>query len=509
MDKQFLIDSLSVISSSKSGNSSLGSLLNSLAIRGKFGWSSGKRCNIEEFIAELEVAKRSFSRGEGQALKRKAKADIAPSLGFDLPNGWGLVSLEDICFAQAGYAFSSDQFNSDGNGIPLIRIRDIDKGHSETFYSGQFRPEFLVQNGDWLVGMDGNFNVRQWQGETALLNQRVTRLIFFDERVNQKFVSLALEEHLHSLMGTKSYTTVDHLSTKQIDSTPIPLPCIEEQEWIISQLADLTTALSALHESQESLGSLGQAARKSSMDTLSTAQTPMELQIAWERIQENWSVFTETSESIKSIRELVLDVLFKPKQNSTWALRCFDEVLTLSNGDRSKNYPSKEHRVSSGVPFVNAGHLRNGKVDLVEMDYITNEKYESLRGGKFKDGDVLFCLRGSLGKSALVKGVGAGTVASSLAILRVGQELSPDYLYWFLQSGLASVQIRQHDNGTAQPNLAAKSVLKFQIPLPDINEQNAIVAKVSELMRLCDQLQQAVMDASDKADRFTRSLLPA
>lgn len=507
MEKGLLLDSFEIMAGSEPGISGLHSLLNSLAIRQKLGTPSTGLCRMDEFIHELEKSKSNFFKQHQPLPKRKAKLTEGLTLGFDLPIGWGLVSLEKLCYAQAGFAFSAGSFNSEGIGLPLIRIRDIEAGHSNTFYSGEYRPEFLVQTGDWLTGMDGNFRVRQWKGGTALLNQRVTRLKFFDERINQKFVTLALQEHLSSLMGTKSYTTVDHLSTKQIESAPIPLPCIEEQDQIIARLEKLTAGVTQLGELQKSLRKSDLAARKASIQAISTAQTPEELQTAWARIQENWELIAGGPESVESLRELLLDVLFRPRNRDEWLTKSFGELLSLSNGDRSKNYPSKEHRVSTGIPFVNAGHLNNGRVNMSDMDYITREKYESLGGGKFKDGDVLFCLRGSLGKSALVRDVGEGAIASSLAILRVGGELDAEYLFWFLQSGMARVQIKNFDNGTAQPNLAAKNVLKFKLPLPPLNQQRNIVSRVGELIEICDQLEASMIEAEDIAHRFARSVV--
>ncbi|MCV5224289.1 restriction endonuclease subunit S, partial [Escherichia coli] len=84
------------------------------------------------------------------------------------------------------------------------------------------------------------------------------------------------------------------------------------------------------------------------------------------------------------------------------------------NGDRSKNYPNKSVLVESGIPFVNAGHLVNSRINEAEMTYITQERFDLLRAGKFNDGDILFCLRGSLGKCAIVENFGIGAIASSL-----------------------------------------------------------------------------------------------
>ena len=97
------------------------------------------------------------------------------------------------------------------------------------------------------------------------------------------------------------------------------------------------------------------------------------------------------------------------------------EICKMINGDRGKNYPSGNDFVDSGVPFVNAGHLQNRKVVFSGMDYITEEKFDLLSQGKIQRDDILYCLRGSLGKHGLVD-FERGAVASSLVILRCDKE---------------------------------------------------------------------------------------
>jgi len=165
------------------------------------------------------------------------------------------------------------------------------------------------------------------------------------------------------------------------------------------------------------------------------------------------------------------------------------DLAILENGDRSKNYPNKSLLVESGIPFVNAGHLQNGRIDQSKMTFITEERFNLLRGGKFKNGDILYCLRGSLGKSALVEGFVEGSIASSLVIIRLLSSLNKYYFLNYFDSSLSLTMIKKYDNGTAQPNLSASDLGKFLVPLPPLEEQKRIVAKVDELMALCDKLE--------------------
>ena len=79
------------------------------------------------------------------------------------------------------------------------------------------------------------------------------------------------------------------------------------------------------------------------------------------------------------------------------------DIAKLINGDRGKNYPSQKDITENGeIPFVNAGHLNGSNIDFSTMNYISQDKYDRLSSGKFRKGDILYCLRGSLGKKALV-----------------------------------------------------------------------------------------------------------
>ena len=184
-----------------------------------------------------------------------------------------------------------------------------------------------------------------------------------------------------------------------------------------------------------------------------------------------------------------------------WTYKKLGEVAYFINGDRGRNYPSQNDFVESGIPFINAGHLNDGKIDFESMNYINEAKFNSLNSGKIKEGDILFCLRGSLGKRAIVNGLERGAIASSLVILRCETVLN-QYLYYFLGSPIISRHIQKSNNGSSQPNLSAKSVSNFNIPVPPAAEQERIVAeldllqgiieKKKEQLKAYDQLAQSI-----------------
>ncbi len=179
------------------------------------------------------------------------------------------------------------------------------------------------------------------------------------------------------------------------------------------------------------------------------------------------------------------------------------DIAILINGDRGKNYPSQADIVLEGdVPFVNAGHLNGRNINFGEMNYISKEKYAQLNSGKFREGDILYCLRGSLGKKAVVNTSIEGAIASSLVIIRPDStKVDANYLMFALDSPSIQEQLIKANNGSSQPNLSAASVRGYEVDLPDKNVQENIVHKLSKVRAIIDarQLELQKLDELIKA----------
>ena len=163
------------------------------------------------------------------------------------------------------------------------------------------------------------------------------------------------------------------------------------------------------------------------------------------------------------------------------------DVCTFINGDRGKNYPSadKISKENIGVPFINAGLLSNNLVDWENMNYISEETFNKLGSGKIQKDDILYCLRGSLGKHAIIDFDGNGAIASSLVILRCNKEIiDPRFLLIQLDMDKIILQQNQANNGSSQPNLSANSVKQYNIKLTDMEKQKEIIYKFNKITEI-------------------------
>jgi type I restriction enzyme S subunit len=91
--------------------------------------------------------------------------------------------------------------------IPLIRIRDIGKNNSDTFYDGSYDSTYIVEAGDLLIGMDGDFNCDRWKGTNALLNQRVCKVIVASKYYEPTFLDFVLPGYLKAINEQTSFGT--------------------------------------------------------------------------------------------------------------------------------------------------------------------------------------------------------------------------------------------------------------------------------------------------------------
>jgi type I restriction enzyme S subunit len=197
------------------------------------------------------------------------------------------------------------------------------------------------------------------------------------------------------------------------------------------------------------------------------------------------------------------------EQGEGWVEAALGDVCAFENGDRGKNYPNRNEYVDSGIPWINTGHIQpDGSLSENDMNFITKEKFDTLRSGKIQPGDLVYCLRGAtLGKTALVEPFAVGAVASSLVIIRPRELMDRRFLYYFLTSPMGKSLIKLYDNGAAQPNLGAKSVAKYNVPLPKVGEQKGVVKILDALVAETQRLEFLYQQKLTALDALKKSLL--
>lgn len=170
---------------------------------------------------------------------------------------WEMVKLSQVCSVLSGFAFKSNYFGD--SGIPLVRIRDVMRGFSETYYSGEYDEQFVVNNDDILIGMDGDFNIAKWVGGEALLNQRVCKIAPVPSIVDADYLYYFLPLKLKEIWDETAFVTVKHLSVKKINDIEIPLPKLSIQKEISAMLRASDSLRNQSKKMESELNALAQA----------------------------------------------------------------------------------------------------------------------------------------------------------------------------------------------------------------------------------------------------------
>ena len=344
------------------------------------------------------------------------------------------IRLGDVATYINGYAFKPSDYSD--AGLPIIRIQDLTGNVYQTNrYEGILPERYAVDDGDILISWSASLGVFEWNGGPAWLNQHIFKVSFDKMQVDKRFFAHQARFLVEASANLAHGATMRHLTKKVFDSLPFFFPRAEHQKAIADQLDGID----------------------------------MQLRNATNQLCQ-------------------LDSLVKSRFVEMFNDHCarvkLSEICDTYNGDRGKNYPSEKDRVEKGIPFVNASHLSAGKVSFENMDYITEERYALLSGGKISRDDILYCLRGSLGKCAIAD-FECGAIASSMMLIRPDQKkILPAFLYQALISPEVTKQLEAARNGSTQPNLSAKSVRNYLVSLPNLDSQRKFVAFARQIGKL-------------------------
>jgi type I restriction enzyme S subunit len=514
-----------------------------LAVRGKLVPQDPNDEPADELLKRIEAEKKRV----GVKPKSSSSQKIQPP--FHLPTGWVWSNIGDIssktgsgstprggkdAYKDSGIVFLRSQ-NVHNDGLRLFDCAFIDIETHDRMSATKVLPGDLLLN---ITGGSigrccrvhddvGDANVSQ---HVAIIRPAVSGLQHF-------FHYLILSPYFQSFVfSEQTGAGRGGLPKNKMDQIVVPLPPLAEQQRIVAKVDELMGICDRLEGARKEREAIRDGFTTSTLGRLSVADESTfrsDASFAIEHLRE----LTTRPDQIKQLRQAILNLavrgkivpqdpndkainlITRIKQSDTnqsffevpknWLWVALSDIAEIENGDRGKNYPNRDEYVRSGIPWINTGHIQpNGSLSLESMNYIAREKYNQLRGGKIKPGDLIYCLRGAtFGKTAFVEPFIEGAIASSLMIIRPTLNVDKRYLYYYLMSPLAKLQLLRFDNGTAQPNLSSNSVKRYFVPLPPQAEQLRIVAMIQKLFMLCDQTELSISRSQEATSDLVFSLV--
>ena len=358
-------------------------------------------------------------------------------------------TLPEVCIIQYGFPFDSSKFCS-AEGVPLVRIRDVVRGYSETYTTEIAGENYIVNDGDLLIGMDGEFNIAYWKGGRAYLNQRVCRLIPRED-VDRDYIFYYMPQALKAIEDATPFVTVKHLSAKQLSKILIPLPDMSEQQRISAVLRSVDRVI---------------AMRKKELDELNNL-----------------------------VKSRFIELFGMPGTDAFgWGL------VPLGSTCNINPKKSLDSRLVSGamVSFVPMPAVtEHGEIDATAI-----KEYDEVKTGftYFAENDVLFakitpCMEN--GKGAVAKGLhnGIGFGSTEFHVLRpISGKTDPYWIYTLTAFSQFRMDAASNMTGSAgQRRVPASFLENYRVSLPPIalQEQFAAFVEQTDKSKLCGRMEVA------------------
>jgi type I restriction enzyme S subunit len=439
----------------------------------------------------------------------------------DLPCNWRVCMLDEIAEYGGHGQVASREIPDDAW---VLDLEDIEKGTSRILarVRAQHRAtkgtKSKFSSGDVLYG-----KLRPYLNKVLLADDDgfcTTEIVPIvpSEYILPEYLVISLKSpSFLDYADRKSYgMKMPRLGTKDAKSSLHNLPPLPSQKRIVAKVDELTSLCDELDAQMAKRESLRTAARKSALDAISTAQTEEELQTAWRRIGDKWETLADSPSAIIFLRGLILNLAFAGHltgdlEKSNWmnAPTLKDVGMMIRGITYAKAESTKEQR-GGFVPLLGAANIQRS-INYTAPTYVPAHLIKPNQ--YLVRGDVLICMSSGskklVGKAALVQEESEASFGAFCAVFRPGEEINNDYLGWFFQSPQYRLEISSLSRGIGINNLRIGDIGSLHIPLPPLSVQGRVVAKVDQLMSLCDELEKQQILRHELREKFAESVLAA
>jgi len=379
-------------------------------------------------------------------------------------SSWITHNLGELVEILSGYASEAARFGDTGD-IPIARIRDVMRGRSGTFYTGEYDRKYVIKDQDILIGMDGEFNRFRWNGGPALLNQRVCRIRSTHSELDEGYLYRFLPEALKSIEDATPFVTVKHLSVKTIRNIRIPLPPLDEQKRIAAVL-DKADALR--RQRQESLQ------------------------------------LTE-----KLLQSVFIDMFVRNPDAASWTPRSVTWMAKDAKGSiRTGPFGSQllhSEFVDQGIAVLGIDNAVKNRFEWGRPRFITAEKYQKLKRYKVFPGDLIITIMGTLGRCAIVPDdIPEAINTKHLCCITLDRgKCLPEFLHAaFLIHPEVLRQLGVRAKGAVMPGLNMGIIKELVLPLPPVELQK----EFKRIAALCAASRVDFEDSQDAAEHLFGSI---
>ena len=477
------------------------------AIQGKLVEQRPEEGTGEELYQQIQAEKQRLIQ-EKKIKKEKPLAEISEDeIPFDIPESWKWVRWGEVINIVSARRVHQSDWKSEG--IPFYRAREIVKlaengfVDNELFISEELFEELsksgVPHSGDLMVTAVGTLGKTYIVRPEDHFYYKDASVICFENfgHILPEYLKYLMASELmrKQIKSNSGGTTVSTLTMVRMAEYILPFPPLAEQKRIVAKIEEL---LPLVDRYAVSYGNLEQLNAKFPEDMKkSILQYAIQGKLVEQRAEEGTG--EELYQQIQAEKQRLIqekkikkeqplveisedEIPFDIPESWKW-VRWGNLSFSIQYG---YNAPAKK---SGRIRMVRISDIQGGKVIWDSIPFC-DIKEEEIPTYLLSSNDILFARTGgTVGKSYIVKEIPEEAIyAGYLIRTRYSDMLCPEYLYYFMQTHLYWTQLRNGTIATAQPNCNGQTLSKMILPLPPLAEQKRIVAKIEELLPLCDRL---------------------
>ena len=468
---------------------------------------------------------------------------------FPVPESWCWVRLDQIGAIVGGGTPSSNDaayFADSGTGIAWLTPADLGGFTGRYIGHGARDLTRLGLNSSSATLMPAGtvlFTSRAPIGYVAIAecslatNQGFKSIVPYISDCSL-FVATALKAFAKAINDSAPGTTFKEVSGKIVAALPFPLPPLAEQHRIVAKVDELMALCSALERESTDALIAHQTLVETVLATLVNSSNAADLAANWERLERHFDILFTTEASIDALKQTILDLAVRGKlvkqdadddsaqsmlaaakqafskgksAKSHPPIKLTDQPFALPDNwhwERFDNLIQPEVPIAygvlvpgddqpDGVPFVRIADLSITDPPALPEKAISRAVDAQYQRTTIKGGEILMGVVGSIGKLGVAPDSWAGAnIARAICRIVPAPYMDRNYVLWLLQSRFMQDSFKGDTRTLAQPTLNLTLIRLAATPVPPLAEQHRIVAKVDELMVLCDTLKAGLAAAT-------------
>lgn len=537
------------------GVKKLRELILELAVRGKLVPQEASDEPASELLKRIEAEKARLIK-EGKIKAQKPLAAIGDDeKPFELPRGWEWVRLDDVGTTNIGLTYSPKDISD--NGIPVLRSSNVQQGKIDLSdlvrVDTSVKDNLFVENGDLLIcARNGS---KSLVGKTAMirnLNEKMTFGAFMAIYRSQfnSYIEVFLNSPIfRNLLENVSTTTINQITQANLKSTLVTLPPLAEQHRIVAKVDELMTLCDQLENQHSNAIVAHEKLVSYLLNTLTQSQDAAEFNESWQRIAANFDILFSTETSIDTLKQTVLQLAVmgklvpqdvndepasellkriqaeKAKLNAEGKIKKDKPLAAIGDDEKPFELPKGWEwarldylsiKSEAGWSPQCNGHPRSdGKWGVLKVSAVSWGKYNPDENKELPDaltprpeyevksGDFLISRANTaelVAKAVVVPSDTPKQLMMSDKIIRFNFSslISLDFIQLVNDSNQSRAYYAAVAGGTSSSmkNVSREQIRNLVFALPSTGEQHRIVAKVDELMAICDQLKTRITNAN-------------